>query len=374
MKVADLIALKLAESGVKNIYGIPGGPSIPLMESFREAGMDFILTSNEASAGFMADVTARLTGTPGICHATFGPGATNLSTGVGSAYLDRSPVLAITTEMNDAMLHRVTQMNIDHQQLFRPITKATFRLSPSNCGTVLSDALRICREEYPGPVHLGLPSDISEMEGADSIITSQPEPRRYANNEETILQEIRKSKNPVVVAGLTSARFKLGKQITDFCRRNNMPLIVTPMAKSLMEYENPLFAGVLFHALSDYLDDLVNECDLVISIGYDDVEFNYESWLPDNIPLVHFDTKAADLSTRKPVSSFCGTPEEWFGVLDKCSFSGSTVLTDSATAVRNEMSEVFRGFSSRFGPVAVMETLMQELPAGAIVTDRKSVV
>ena len=99
MTIAEYIANQLFTSGVRFVFGIPGGPSIPYMEAFKAAGIEFILTSNESSAGVMADVTARLTGIPGICHATFGPGATNISTGVGGALLDRSPVIVFTSEI-----------------------------------------------------------------------------------------------------------------------------------------------------------------------------------------------------------------------------------------------------------------------------------
>ena len=117
MNVARLTAEILKERGVKYVFGIPGGPSIPYMEEWRAAGIEFILTSHEGAAGVMADVTSRITGIPGICHATFGPGATNLATGVGGALLDRSPVIAFTTEVPDKMVGRTTQMGIDHQAL-----------------------------------------------------------------------------------------------------------------------------------------------------------------------------------------------------------------------------------------------------------------
>jgi acetolactate synthase-1/2/3 large subunit len=143
MKIADYIASQLYNRGVRYIFGIPGGPSIPYMEAFKKAGINFILTANEAAAGIMADVTARLTGIPGVCHATFGPGATNISTGIGEALLDRSPVIVLTSEISDNMLRRTTQMNIDHQKLFEPITKATFRLDKNNVGMVMANALNI---------------------------------------------------------------------------------------------------------------------------------------------------------------------------------------------------------------------------------------
>jgi acetolactate synthase-1/2/3 large subunit len=164
MKVADYIANQLFNSGVRYVFGIPGGPSIPWMEAFRDAGIEFILSSHESAAGVMADVSARLTGIPGVCHSTFGPGATNISTGVGGALLDRSPIIVMTSEMSDEMVGRTSQMNIDHQRLFSPVTKATFRLNAFNINEVLEKTFRICMEEYPGPVHIGLPSGIAEID------------------------------------------------------------------------------------------------------------------------------------------------------------------------------------------------------------------
>jgi acetolactate synthase-1/2/3 large subunit len=164
MTISEYIANQLFNQGVRYVFGIPGGPSIPYLEAFRAAGIEFILTSNEASAGIMADVTARLTGIPGICHSTFGPGATNIATGIGGALLDRSSVIVFTSEMSDLMVNRTTQMNINHQKLFEPLTKATFRLSQDNVAEVMEAAFRLCKGPCPGPIHIGLPSDISEME------------------------------------------------------------------------------------------------------------------------------------------------------------------------------------------------------------------
>ena len=142
MTIAEYIANQLYNYGVRYVFGIPGGPSIPYMEAFKSAGIEFILTSNEASAGFMADVTARLTGIPGVCHATFGPGATNISTGIGGALLDRSPVIVFTSELSDGMLNRTAQMNINHQKLFEPITKVTFRMTPEHASRIALSSSR----------------------------------------------------------------------------------------------------------------------------------------------------------------------------------------------------------------------------------------
>ena len=143
--IAENLAETLYDLGVSYIFGIPGGPSIPYMEAARKIGIEFILVANEASAGIMADVVSRLTGIPGVCFGTFGPGATNLSTGVGCAYLDRSSLIALTSEQNDKMLERVTQMNIDHQALFTPVTKMTFRLKEFNTREAILKAAGVAK-------------------------------------------------------------------------------------------------------------------------------------------------------------------------------------------------------------------------------------
>src|ERR1041384_4779592 len=110
MNNADLIVSLLHAAGVKRGFGVPSGNVLPLMDAMRSGGLDFILTAHEGSAGFAADVTARLTGAPGLCIATLGPGATNLATGVGCAWLDRSPLVAITCNLNRAQIGRRIQM------------------------------------------------------------------------------------------------------------------------------------------------------------------------------------------------------------------------------------------------------------------------
>src|SRR5688572_31652866 len=119
MNNADLIVATLKAAGIERGFGVPSGNVLPLMDAMRTGGIDFILTAHEGSAGFAADVTARMTGTPGLCIATLGPGATNLTTGVGNAYLDRSPLLAITCNLPTAQLGRRIQMAIDHHTLFQ---------------------------------------------------------------------------------------------------------------------------------------------------------------------------------------------------------------------------------------------------------------
>ncbi len=371
MTIAEYIANQLFNHGVRHVFGIPGGPSIPYMEAFRSNGIEFILTSNEATAGIMADVTSRITGMPGVCHATFGPGATNISTGIGGALLDRSAVIVFTSEISDAMLLRTTQMNIDHQKLFAPLTKATFRINQDNAAEVIDSAIRLSLESYPGPIHIGLPSDIAEKEivSSDTVekITFAEKDNYFHVDIQKILHLIEKSHNPLIAVGLTGFRMGISKMLLSFLEYCKVPVLITPMAKGLINEDHQCYAGVLFHSLSDYLEDLYSKTDLVIGLGYDPVEFNYESWLPD-VPLIHFDMQETDMPEKIDVSQYLGPPEEWFNVLKN--FNPESMHWDLSlvSEIREEMLSVFNGFTNHFGPTAALSILQDELPEDVILT------
>src|SRR5439155_9151031 len=134
MNNSDLIVRALERAGVRWVFGVPSGPVLPLIEALTQSSIQFVLTASETSAGFMATAVGYLTGVPGICVSTVGPGATNLTTGVGCAWLDRYPALAITCNVGSAWLDRRIQMRIDHHALFQPLTKATIALNDGNVG------------------------------------------------------------------------------------------------------------------------------------------------------------------------------------------------------------------------------------------------
>ena len=368
MTVAEYIANHLFNQGIRYVFGIPGGPSIPYMEAFRNTGIEFILVSNEASAGIMADVTARLTGIPGVCHSTMGPGATNISTGVGEALLDRSAVIVFTSETADAMVNRITQMNINHQDLFKPVTKATFRMNGGNAREILELAFKICTDEYPGPVHIGLPTDIhaSEIQPQQAVKAS-PEEKTYYNDINKIKTLLSNSRRPVIAAGLTASRLGIRDQLLAFLERCPVPVVVTPMAKDVIPYDHPCFAGVLFHSLSNSLDIITNDADLVIGLGYDPVEYNYESWMPDTA-LVHFDITDEGLPSLGKVTRFTSLPSEWFKQLENLDPFLLSDTGEEIKSIRNKITKVIRSFAGRFGPSAAMKILNEELPEDVILT------
>ena len=177
MKNVELLVRTLEQAGVRWVFGVPSGPVLPLIEALRVSSVDYILTASETSAGFMAATVGGLTGIPGVCVSTLGPGATNLATGVGCAWLDRTPLIAITCNVATDWIERRVQMRIDHHALYKPITKSTFPLRSAGFADTLAEAIMIAKHEPPGPVHLDLPEDVGLVETSECPIEKNVQPK-----------------------------------------------------------------------------------------------------------------------------------------------------------------------------------------------------
>ena len=296
MKNTDLIVRLLEEAGVRWVFGIPSGPVLPLIESLRQSSVEFVLTASETSAGFMATTVGYLTGVPGICVSTVGPGATNLTTGVGCAWLDRSPVLAITCNVASAWLERRIQMRIDHQALFRPLTKATFSLCDGRVSEAVTQAIAIATREPPGPVHLDLPEDIAQANAGEVIGQRHNAihfPDRSRELAETISAVLKKAQRPLLITGLTFTRSQAAHQLLQFVERQRIPFITTLHAKGFLPESHPHWAGVIGRARRTDVKAFIDKADLIIAVGYDPIEINYEEWV-GNTPIIHVSTETAE--------------------------------------------------------------------------------
>ena len=293
---ADLIVEILKDAGVTHGFGIPSGNVIPFMDAMRRGGVQFVLTAHEGSAGFAADVMGRMTGKPGLGISTLGPGATNLATGVGCAYLDRSPMIAITCNLNTDQLGRRIQMIIDHHALFKPITKASLALREGSIASTLEEALRIALSEPMGPVHLDLPEDVMRAAASEEAPATpaggrlDPAPDLEIEKFDRLLSE---AKRPVAVLGSTAMRIQDTGALLAFIEKRQIPFATTTMAKGLIDENHPLSIGCIERARRQFLRSFIREADLVIGLGYDVIEVEYEAWIGD-APLIHVDIEQAD--------------------------------------------------------------------------------
>ncbi len=300
MNHSDVLARMLERAGVRWVFGIPSGPVLPLIESLRQTSVRFVLTASETSAGFMASTVGYLTGVPGVCVATVGPGATNLATGVGCAWLDRCPLIAITCNVASGWLERRVQMRIDHQALFKPLTKATFSCRDGEVGKILATALSLAINEPPGPVHLDLPEDISTRDAV--MFDGRPRgPAPLADLSvhlsTAVTVALQAARRPLIVTGLGFPRTKDPHQLLRFIERRNLPFVTTLHAKGFLPESHPHWAGVIGRARRSDVKAFTDRADLIIAVGYDPVEINYEDWVSD-IPIIHISTEAAEAGER----------------------------------------------------------------------------
>src|SRR5271166_948920 len=170
MSTATLVAQYLKRAGTTAVYGYPGDPNLDFMEAARLAGIDFVLARREGTAAFMADAYGQLTGKPGICMSTLGPGSTNLVNGVANALLDRTPMIALSGQMATRLEPIFTHQNIDHVRLFSSVSKWATRMVPEAAGSIMRKAFRVATAERPGPVHITMPIDVGAAPATDDEI------------------------------------------------------------------------------------------------------------------------------------------------------------------------------------------------------------
>jgi acetolactate synthase-1/2/3 large subunit len=366
---AELIVGMLEDAGVRWAFGVPSGPVLPLIDALRESRIEYVLTASETSAGFMATTVGAITGVPGVCIATLGPGATNLATGIGAAWLDRAPVIAITCNAPSHMLERRVQMRIDHHSLFAPLTKATLAIRSGNAARQLSQALTLSRTEPPGPVHLDLPEDVAQEPATEDFLASLPRfdlapvPSVAFDDLQTLLKA---SRRPVLVTGLDLTRTEEPHRLLAFIERQGMPWISTMHAKGFLPESHPRYAGVLGRARRSDVQRIVDRSDLVIAVGYDPVEINYEEWVGDR-PIVHIGAEVTELSRDlllpinvggdlgRALESLAGLPafeNDW--------------TAEEVEAHRRDLDVNLRPESSGFAPHHVIDALRDRLPADGI--------
>jgi len=297
MNNSELIVRMLERAGVRWVFGVPSGPVLPLIEALRPSGVEFVLTASETSAGFMASTVGFLTTVPGVCVSTVGPGATNLATGVGAAWLDRQPLLAITCTVATPWLERRVQMRIDHHALFRPLTKATMSLRDGRIGESVSMALALAAQEPPGPVHLDLPEDTAvarawEFAGRAQAAAAPPDLSSEAA--QAVSGALRAASRPLLMTGLTFTRSDAAQTLLRFIERQSIPFVTTLHAKGFLPESHPNFAGVIGRARRTDVKALTDRADLVLAVGFDPIEINYEEWVQRDTPIIHLSNEAAE--------------------------------------------------------------------------------
>lgn len=273
--VADVLVETLQAAGIDTVFGLPGGENVAVMDALRRYGLRFVLARHESSAVFMADVTARLTGKPGVCLTTLGPGAANAVAGVAHAYLDRAPVLIITAQTPDALLPDHTHQVLDLAALFAPITKGTFQVQPSGAREIVRSALALTTNARPGPVHLRISNEDAAQPALPASHQSAPPDQLSALHPEDLAcarAQLAHARKPVIVVGVGLEPEQPYIALRELAEAAQAPVIVTPKSKGALADDHPLAAGVIGLTRTDPAYAILDEADCIVAVGFDVVE------------------------------------------------------------------------------------------------------
>ncbi len=294
MKASDLFVKCLETEGIEYIFGVPGEENADFMISLeKSSSIKFILTRHEQGAAFMAEVYGRLTGQPAGCLGTLGPGATNLITGVADSNMDRSPMLVLTGQGASTRQHKESHQVMDVVAMFEPVNKwAHSILNPDSIPEVIRKAVRLARTEKPGACHIELAEDIAKMDAVTDVMQPQRFRRPVPDDKavDRAFEQISQAKRPIIIAGNGCIRKRASKQLRKFCEKTGIGVISTFMAKGCVDMDAPYCLYTIGLQSKDVVACAVDASDLVITLGYDMVEYHPYLWNPDGSKdVVHID-------------------------------------------------------------------------------------
>lgn len=375
MNCAAVIARYLAAAGIKHVFGYPGDPSVELMETLRTEGVEFVLTRREGTAGLMAEAYGQITGLPGVCMTTLGPGSSNITNAVAGALLDRIPMIAISGQIEGKRERTFTHQVLNHDLMFAPITKWTTDIRTDTVAQVMRRGLRTAMAERPGPVHITTPADVIGAEALDDEITLPPlAPARHglsvfsADGRADPAKTIAGAKKPMILAGIAAVRGGAGGAITRLAENLGCPVIAAPMAKGIINETHPCFAGTLDMACNDYMWDFLGTADLILAVGFDAVEL-IKPWSPA-APVIHIDMTPNTDQIYPSAMELVGPIAETLDVLSD-GFDGTPRWVEKDIKRHRDglLNAYYAGrVPGKLNPTDVIDVVREAMPLDTVVT------
>ncbi|WP_298416454.1 acetolactate synthase large subunit [Brevibacterium sp.] len=275
-RASDVMVRALENEGVERIFGIPGEENIDFLDSVRQSSIEFVLTRHEQAAAFMAATYGRLTGRPGVCLTTLGPGALNLATGAAYAHLGGMPVIMITGQKGIRTAEQAAFQMVNTVATMDPLTKESKQItSAAMIPTMVRDAFRVAQAERPGPVHLELPEDIAGLT-VDGFELIEPHTNGRPIAADTAIANaanvIREAKRPLLMLGADASRSECSDSLSNFVSGMRIPYFTTQMGKGSVSGSSDLYLGTAALTDRDYIHDAIEEADVIVTIGHDTTE------------------------------------------------------------------------------------------------------
>ena len=301
MKASDLFIKALENEGVEYIFGLPGEENLDILESIRKSDkIKFVLTRHEQGAGFMAATYGRLTGKPGVCLATLGPGATNLVTTAAYGQLGAMPMFMITGQKPIKSSKQGKFQIIDVIEMMQPLTKYTKQVTHGeHIPAMIREAFRLSTDERPGAVHIEFPEDVAQEDIKNSRIFDVIDYKiPYAGTK--VINEasrmVQHAKNPLLLIGAGANRKRASKALSNFVNTLEIPFFNTQMGKGIIDERHHLYLGTAALSDDDFLHEAIHKADLIINVGHDTIEKPPFIMKPDDSQkVIHVNYFAAEI-------------------------------------------------------------------------------
>ncbi len=379
MKASVFLARYLKSQGLERAFGLPGGEAISLMEGLRQVDIPFILSHHESAGGYMAGTTGLLTGVPGLCIVTRGPGAANMVNAVAMAYLDRFPLIAISGDHEPSQVGSFTHQWLDLVNLFKPITKSSCRLLAAEIETSIPRALELARSGRPGPVYFAFPGSEANKElthlgdmsveeiGRRYSIAPKPETRADLSG---VIEALRAAKAPILMAGQGVAYSRNGSALVAAAEHLRAPVTVTAQSKGCIPEDHPLFAGTFGVYTDAPIYSLIQEADLILAVGLDGVEF-FKPW-KIQVPVVSVAPAGADDPSYSPRAAVDGDLSSLLASIRKEVGPGAGWTLERIERCRREVATMMvphiAETGDRVAPQVVLEEMRRLFPRDGILT------
>ncbi|MBU0685545.1 MAG: biosynthetic-type acetolactate synthase large subunit [Thermoplasmatota archaeon] len=377
MKGARAAVELLEKQNVQVMFGIPGGVLLPFYDELLQSDIRHILVRHEQCAGHMADGYARVSKKPGVCIATSGPGATNLVTGVATAFMDSSPIVALTGQVATNVLGNDAFQEADSFSLMMPITKHNFRVTdPTVFAETMKKAFLIATTGRYGPVHVDIPVDIFNAEITDEQMNKEvrvPKPKRNLAGLLDAIKLLEKAERPTIMVGGGVTWSRAGPEITRLAEMLMAPIVTTLMAKGSVPENHPLVLGVCGMHGRQVANYALNNCDVLLAIGtrFSDRVTGKLSEFGAKTKVVHVDIDSSEIG--KNVKGRVGLVGDAWTVVNAL-IAGLQKRTKSGTwkdriiELNKECTCDFDLRSDPLKPQKVIHELSKNLPNDAIVT------
>ncbi len=380
---AKALIKSLENQKVETIFGIPGGAILPTYDALYDSSIRHILVRHEQCAAHAADGYARASGKVGVCMATSGPGATNLVTGIATAYMDSSPIVAITGQVPRNMIGRDAFQEADIIGIVTPITKYNFQIrSPHDIPIVVKQAFRVASSGRPGPVLIDFPVDVQKEEADVNLElevdiagyrpTSDPHPLQVKRAAELLLN----AERPIILAGGGVILSNASEELIELSEYLSIPVAVTLMGKGAFPENHPLYLGMIGMHGSAVANKLILEADVVLAVGtrFTDRSVGKFDEFCRDAKIIHVDIDAAEIGknvrphvpivadAKKTLKAIYEAAKEIQRKQDR------SIWLQRVKQVKDEFSSLPDVQSDRLRPKDVIKEVRRLLPENGIVT------